>query len=254
MIKLAEPIFGSLQGEGPYSGVPSTFIRFAKCLLQCSFCDSKFTWESGKINLSENYNSIIQQIAKYEDPHVVITGGEPLIYYKSRMFQTLINDILKMGKKITFETTMITNVKDIKETTLINNLDKIYKEFDSPKNLVFVVSPKLSPGDYRIKVTKDEILKFYEIKDYDKTKYPYLELYYKIIHSSTYEEPVYKLLRVIDNKFKDNVYMMSLTPMNNFSEDIYKQKCIDTAEFCKENKLKFSSRLHIDLWGLKKGC
>ena len=35
-------MFFTLQGEGPYAGMPALFIRLAKCNLVCSFCDTFF--------------------------------------------------------------------------------------------------------------------------------------------------------------------------------------------------------------------
>ncbi len=35
-------MFMTLQGEGPYRGMPAFFIRLAKCNLACSFCDTFF--------------------------------------------------------------------------------------------------------------------------------------------------------------------------------------------------------------------
>lgn len=35
-------MFFTIQGEGPYAGLPAFFIRLAKCNLNCSFCDTFF--------------------------------------------------------------------------------------------------------------------------------------------------------------------------------------------------------------------
>jgi organic radical activating enzyme len=91
-------VFVTLQGEGPYSGLPCVFLRLAKCNLNCSFCDTFF--DNGEIY---NFEAIIeimrQRIRDYfnvrgggEVPDwahlersagrgmgLVITGGEPML-------------------------------------------------------------------------------------------------------------------------------------------------------------------------------
>lgn len=76
-------IFGTFQGEGPYTGYPSIFIRLSGCNLACSFCDTEF--ESYKEMSVEEI--IIQGYKKFEEfsqklndykPLIVITGGEPM--------------------------------------------------------------------------------------------------------------------------------------------------------------------------------
>lgn len=72
-------IFYTIQGEGPYSGMPALFIRLAGCNLACHFCDTEF--ELG-VDLPEETESILRKIVTdfslEQRKFVVITGGEPL--------------------------------------------------------------------------------------------------------------------------------------------------------------------------------
>jgi 7-carboxy-7-deazaguanine synthase len=71
-----QEVFYTLQGEGPYSGRPATFIRLAGCNLACHFCDTEF--ETGMTNRVPILD-IAQQVAtsRIRD-FVVLTGGEPM--------------------------------------------------------------------------------------------------------------------------------------------------------------------------------
>ena len=74
--------FVTLQGEGPYSGLPAVFVRLAKCNLACSFCDTYFDngdW-FGVGELGERLNEQILETPLRKDQYVlVVTGGEPLL-------------------------------------------------------------------------------------------------------------------------------------------------------------------------------
>ena len=71
-------IFSSIQGEGYWTGVPCTFIRFAGCNLNCVWCDSKYAIEA---NLSISAENLIDKFMKMKNlmSHIVLTGGEPTI-------------------------------------------------------------------------------------------------------------------------------------------------------------------------------
>jgi 7-carboxy-7-deazaguanine synthase len=76
-LKISE-IFYSIQGEGTLLGVPSVFVRTSGCNLRCSWCDTPYTsWQpEGE---ERTVSSIVDEVNGYGASHVVITGGEPMI-------------------------------------------------------------------------------------------------------------------------------------------------------------------------------
>lgn len=82
MLKLAEPPFLSIQGEGPTIGKPAVFLRLAECNLRCSFCDTKYTWQPGsKMGQAPKYIEYQVRRVSQGCRRLVITGGEPLLQY-----------------------------------------------------------------------------------------------------------------------------------------------------------------------------
>ncbi|EKD26047.1 MAG: hypothetical protein ACD_79C01391G0006 [uncultured bacterium] len=74
-LKLYE-IFSSIQGESSFAGIPFTFIRLSGCPLRCRWCDTKYAYNKGKIY---TLNEILKIVEEINLPHVMITGGEPLM-------------------------------------------------------------------------------------------------------------------------------------------------------------------------------
>ena len=77
-------IFHSLQGEGHSIGTPTVFLRLAHCNLTCSWCDTKYTWDWANYDpkrevLTLPVDEIEERILGYGCPHLVITGGEPMM-------------------------------------------------------------------------------------------------------------------------------------------------------------------------------
>lgn len=66
----------TIQGEGPFAGCPSVFVRLAGCNLQCNFCDTDYTSNRKNYSPDELLTKVIETAAGATGL-VVITGGEP---------------------------------------------------------------------------------------------------------------------------------------------------------------------------------
>lgn len=66
-------IFSSIQGEGPYQGVPQVFIRFSGCNLKCSYCDTDHLYYK-----EYTVDGLLGEIPRLDVHSISITGGEPL--------------------------------------------------------------------------------------------------------------------------------------------------------------------------------
>jgi len=73
-------VFHSLQGEGPLTGVRTTFIRAARCNLRCRWCDTKYSFGPGR---PRAIDSLVSEVVRHRTQHVCLTGGEPLLQRES---------------------------------------------------------------------------------------------------------------------------------------------------------------------------
>jgi 7-carboxy-7-deazaguanine synthase len=73
-------VFHSLQGEGPLTGVRTTFIRAARCNLRCAWCDTPYSFGPGR---SRSVESLLAEVSRDKTRHVCLTGGEPLLQSES---------------------------------------------------------------------------------------------------------------------------------------------------------------------------
>ena len=97
---LISEIFYSLQGEGELTGVPSVFVRTSGCNLRCNWCDTPYaSWtpEGRQMAVEE----IVAEVVKHPAKHVVLTGGEPMI---APGIHELAFELSERGYHITIET------------------------------------------------------------------------------------------------------------------------------------------------------
>jgi 7-carboxy-7-deazaguanine synthase len=98
-MRIAE-IYRSIQGEGMLTGMPSVFVRASGCNLRCWFCDTPYTsWRPEGHDLP--VDEIIAQVEEWDTEHVVITGGEPMLFAE---LIPLCSRMRAIGRHITIET------------------------------------------------------------------------------------------------------------------------------------------------------
>lgn len=68
-------IFFSLQGETRTVGLPTVFVRLTGCPLRCTYCDTEYAFEGGKLM---TLDAVLEAVAAYKPAYVTVTGGEPL--------------------------------------------------------------------------------------------------------------------------------------------------------------------------------
>lgn len=100
LIMRTAEIYRSVQGEGLLTGEPSVFVRASGCNLRCWFCDTPYaSWQPEGEDLS--VDEIVRQVESWQCSHVVVTGGEPMLFAELIPLTQRLRDL---GRHITIET------------------------------------------------------------------------------------------------------------------------------------------------------
>jgi len=91
--------FQTIQGEGFHQGKNAYFIRLGGCDVGCPWCDVKESWDASD-HPNVQISTLVEAVKKSGVRHVVITGGEPLMYDLTELTKA----IKSTGAKIHVET------------------------------------------------------------------------------------------------------------------------------------------------------
>lgn len=271
-------MFCSVQGEGKFTGIPSFFIRVAGCNLRCVFgqsrCDTPYSsfelekpqWDTVDA-AAHAFGELVEKNPKVR--HIVITGGEPLLYREQiKEFLTLIQHA-ENGFIITVETN--------------GTLPAIepWEDEDGNDNWIdlWSISPKLSTSvDHQCKFLTET-----QRDNHDKTRINIVNLasyiqaareaqiannkwgpdvancidpsyQLKFVYSG--EDSVTEIKEILSRlngihyvSEEDHVMLMPEGTTNDQLKNI-QQEC---AEVCIREGWQFCDRLHIRIWGDKRG-
>ena len=224
-MKISE-IFHSIQGEGILAGVSSVFIRTSGCNLRCTWCDTPYTsWKPE--GTDQTIDSILEVVRQYPARHMVLTGGEPMLFEES---VGLCDALRKLGHHITVETA-----------------GTVFRAV--PCDLMSI-SPKLSNStpqqDPYWSIQHDKVRMQPEVlrRLMDHCDY---QLKFVVASPKDLEEidPLVEQLRAEPSK-------VLLMPEGRDRETL-NERSVWIAELCKSRGYRYSPRLHVLLWGDKRG-
>ena len=249
MLEINE-IFGpTIQGEGKYTGNPSVFIRFGKCNMQCPGFEVEYETPSGikKCSCDSFYASdiafrdewkkyktadeLILEVSKILPKYkvdIVLTGGEPLLYWKDEEFQKFMKYYVDNGFKLTIETNASIDI----------DLFEIWHQ-----KIIFSMSVKLSNSGEKL-AKRVNINTLNNIIDVSKDSYLKFVVDKEFIKNATKE-----IDEIIQQISPCEVYLM---PLGDTSEIIDKNS-LSVIELALNKGYKYSDRLHIRVWNNKRG-
>jgi 7-carboxy-7-deazaguanine synthase len=169
-------IYQSKQGEGIWTGQPSVFVRFLGCTLRCRFCDTVYARqppEESGIGADLTPEELVGRILLLDLPHVVLTGGEPMLSPEIVEFTKLLKGF---DYQITIETSGIIyhpvvcdlmSISPKLRNTLPTGEDlAIIQEHDRARFKPEIVQQLILRYNYQLKFVIDTEEDLHEVEDY----------------------------------------------------------------------------------------
>jgi len=211
--------FFSIQGEGPTAGLPAVFIRLQGCSVGCRWCDTKYTWDPSG-GRGADIDELVDEAALHPCRRAIVTGGEPL---ESSLFTALIKALRARGFAIEVETS-----------------GTVAPPPEAPPGIQWNVSVKLAGSgveDSR-RIHPEAIRAFLA-----------LGAWWKFVVAD--DADVAEVLRLAE-RFSLPGERILLQPQAIRREELM-ERSDWVIEACKRHGFRFSPRLHLAVWGARRG-
>lgn len=238
-------IFYSIQGEGKNLGRPSVFVRTSLCNLHCVWCDTDFTWNwqgtafEHQRDGEESYEKfdkreqiaemmtgeVVATVRKFPCTNVVLTGGEPMLYQDDLV--AVMRQLREADERYWFEV-------ETNGTFLpTDEFGELIHQFNiSPKTANSKVDTQLRE--------KPDVLSFFSDN---------LKSVFKFVVAD--HDDLAEILKLVAtyNLAAPRVYLMA----EGSSSEQLRERQQWLVEVCVKHGFNFSDRLHIHLWGSRRG-
>lgn len=222
-MKIAE-VFYSIQGEGTLLGVPSVFLRTSGCNLRCVWCDTPYTsWRPEGTEWS--IEALLEYVGGCSSGHVVVTGGEPMIQPE---VAGLTEGLRAMGQHVTIETA-----------------GTVFREVACD---LMSISPKLANSTPEGAFAGQHERLRYQPEALRRLMGAYA---YQLKFVIAAKEDVAEVSRMVEELGAEQGRVL-LMPEGTKAE-VVRERGLWLAEECKRTGFRYSPRLHVDLWGDKRG-
>jgi len=234
-LKVSE-IFGpTIQGEGPAAGQIAMFLRLSGCNLDCSWCDTPYTWDwTGKNGTvydkdveetKMTLNEVVEQLhhSLNEGIRLIITGGEPLLQ------KPALNSLIQKLREIEPDIQI-----DIETNGTITPLED--------EDVMYVISPKVGSSGVTHRSRWKQVLESYLRKSEEGNAH----LKFVIQDENDVEEA----LKVIPEGW--NNFSIWFMPEGTTSQQLDNHNEV-TAEMAMRHGVNYGDRLHVRIWGDRRG-
>jgi 7-carboxy-7-deazaguanine synthase len=226
-MRIAE-IFYSIQGEGILTGVPSVFVRTSGCNLRCTWCDTPYTsWTPEGRDYS--IDEIVAEVRATNTKHVVVTGGEPMIV---ESVVELTQQLKRDGMHITIETAG-TVYKDV-ACDLMSISPKLANSTPRERD-----GGRWAAQHDRLRYQPEVLAKLMGVCEY--------QLKFVVASPGDLAE----INAVIEETQADRGRVVLMA--EGIDSETIRERAGWITEICKREGFRYSPRLHIDLWGNRRG-
>ncbi|WP_300360929.1 putative 7-carboxy-7-deazaguanine synthase QueE [Fusobacterium sp.] len=176
-------IFESINGEGRKAGQLAIFVRFQKCNLNCSYCDTRWANSEDSPYISMSADEIYKRILESGITNVTLTGGEPLL--QNNIVELLEKLAENQDLKVEIETNGSVNLEKFSKLT---NPPSFTMDYKLPSSLM---EERMDLENFKYLTEKDTV-KFVSgsMEDLEKARY-IIEKYSLIGKCGVYISPVF---------------------------------------------------------------